>query len=88
MKKHQASVGLLQAAADGGHHHSVVSTRLELVEVEAGGLHQDAPAVAFESLQLMVSYLNNAWCQQMSRELRNVQCGHSGVRCGAVSQML
>ena len=82
---HQIILVGVDVVADGGHHHAVVPARLELVETEAGVLHQDTPAVPVESLQLVVSYLNNAWCQlsalstqQMSGELRNVQCRQSG----------
>ena len=81
---HQIILVGVDVVADGGHHHAVVPARLELVEAEAGVLHQDTPAVPVESLQLVVSYLNNAWCQQMSRESSNNLYGHSGLRCGAV----
>ena len=60
---HQIILVGVDVVADGGHHHAVVPARLELVETEAGVLHQDTPAVPVESLQLVVSYLNNAWCQ-------------------------
>ena len=57
---HQIILVGVDVVADGGHHHAVVPARLELVEAEAGVLHQDTPAVTVESLQLVVSYLNNA----------------------------
>ena len=60
---HQVVLVGVDVVADGGHHHAVVPARLELVETEAGVLHQDTPAVPVESLQLVVSDLNNAWCQ-------------------------
>ena len=75
---HQIILVGVDVVADGGHHHAVVPARLELVETEAGVLHQDTPAVPVESLQLMVSDLNNMSCQQMARKLRNVQCHQSG----------
>ena len=85
---HQVVLVGVDVVADGGHHHAVVPARLELVETEAGVLHQDTAAVPVESLQLMVSYLNNDWCQHSADVPAIEKCSMSSVRSDPLSAKL